>query len=340
MVAFARTRKILWSGMVGLLIAVTVLTGCGNSGEKQTEGSTNKGNAVSTETTATAENAEKSETRVVKDFFGDVKIPAKPQRIAAIYLEDYLAALGVEPIVQWYHPMWGKQEYLKLSVPQYDITGSIESLLEAKPDLIISDGYASPEIYEKYSKVAPTYRLTDEDVGGGASAILRTIGDLVGESEKAEQLIKDYDQKVADMKSKLQAKIGTESVAVIRLNIGEKDLNILGIKNKFVGSILYKELGLTPPKLVAEMEKFIDTISMEVIPNLGADHIIVLTSNGSWSSPENKESIDNLLNDPLWKTNSAVKNGNVYFVERTYWQTGAFTANQLKMEDLEKHLLQ
>lgn len=45
-------------------------------------------------------------------------------------MEDYLKALGVTPVVQWYHPSWGKQDYLNLDVPEYDITGSIEALLE------------------------------------------------------------------------------------------------------------------------------------------------------------------------------------------------------------------
>ncbi|KPV61309.1 hypothetical protein QJ48_00605 [Paenibacillus sp. A3] len=48
-------------------------------------------------------------TRKVKDHFGEVEIPVKPQRVAALYLEDYVTALGVKPVVQWYHPNWGKQ---------------------------------------------------------------------------------------------------------------------------------------------------------------------------------------------------------------------------------------
>ncbi|MBH5316205.1 ABC transporter substrate-binding protein [Paenibacillus sp. GSMTC-2017] len=329
--------------MIILFIVILVLTGCANSkGEDQSSGSTTTATTLKQETTATNSTEEKasaSEIRVVKDYFGEVTIPVNPQRVAAIYLEDYLVALGVEPVVQWYHPSWGKQEYLNLNSPLYDITGDIEILLSEAPDLIILDGFADEAVYEKYSKVAPTYRLSDEIITGGSTAILRTVADLVGKTEKAEELIKEYEQKVNDTKTKLKTEIGNESVAVIRLNIGEKTLNILGIKNKFVGSILYKELELTAPKMVADMEAFIDTISMEVLPDLNADHIIILTSNGTWESPENQDAINNLMNDPIWKTVPAVKNGNVYQVERTYWQTGAFTANQLKIADLEKIFL-
>ncbi|CAK4863367.1 unnamed protein product [Aphanomyces euteiches] len=331
-------------GMITLLIVITALVGCGKAqDEKPTAESTNQGDAVNTETGTKNKESEQpstSETRIVKDQFGEVEIPVKPKRIAAIYLEDYLVALGVEPIVQWYHPAWGKQDYLNLSVPQFDITGDIEALLKVNPDLIISDGFADAARYEKYSKVAPTYRLTDEIQNGSSSEILSKIADLIGVPEKAEELLKDYNQKIMDMKTKLQTAIGKETVAVLRLNVGEKDINLLGIKNRFVGSILYKELGLTPPKLVADMDKFIDTLSLEKLPDLGADHIIILTSNGTWSSPENKEAINGLMDSPIWKSIPAVKNGHVYQVDRTYWQTGAFTANLLKLKDLEKFLLQ
>ncbi|MCQ6558801.1 ABC transporter substrate-binding protein [Paenibacillus mendelii] len=343
MARLAGSRTNMLRGIIALLIVITALAGCGNAQEKQPEAEpSNTGNGAGTGSTNNngGQTNGSSETRVVKDHFGEVEIPVKPRRVAAIYLEDYLVALGAEPIVQWYHPSWGKQDYLNLSVPQFDITGSIEALLEAAPDLIISDGYADAAIYEKYSKVAPTYRMPDAILESGSTEILTKIADLMGVPEKAEELIKDFEQKIADMKAKLQTAIGKESVAVLRLNIGEKDINLLGIKNRFVGSILYKELGLTAPKLVAEMDKFIDTLSMEKLPELDADHIIILTSNGTWTSPENQEAIDNLLNSPIWKSTPAVKNGKVYQVERTFWQSGAFQANQLKLKDLEKYLLQ
>lgn len=342
MARLVKSRNKMWTGGLLLLIAIVLLAGCSSTQENSAVESTNKGNAVNTNTAANGNEEEESSigaTRVVKDFFGEVEIPVKPKRVAAIYLEDYLVALGVEPVVQWYHPSWGQQDYLHLDVPQFDITGDIEKLLDASPDLIISDGYADTAIYEKYSKVAPTYRIPDDILNGSATEILRTVADLIGETEKAEQLLKDYDQRITDMKAQLQAKIGNESVAVLRLNVGEKDINLLGIKNRFVGSILYKELGLTAPKLVADMEVFIDSLSLEKLPELNADHIIILTSNGTWSSPENQESISWLMDSAIWKSIPAVKNGKVYQVERTYWQTGAFQANLLKLDDLQKFML-
>lgn len=41
----------------------------------------------------------------------------------------------------------GKQDYLGLNVPNYDITGSLEVLLDANPDLIIVDGVVDAAKY-------------------------------------------------------------------------------------------------------------------------------------------------------------------------------------------------
>lgn len=78
----------------------------------------------------------------------------------------------------------GKQDYLGLDVPLFDITGSIEALLETNPDLIIVDGGVDAAKYEMYSKIAPTYRLK-EDILDDPANVLTAIADLLGIPEKA-----------------------------------------------------------------------------------------------------------------------------------------------------------
>ncbi|SEG75026.1 ABC transporter substrate-binding protein [Paenibacillus sp. UNC499MF] len=320
-------NKAVWSMLTALALAA-MLSGCGEKG----------GSAESTAVKSTpAGEKTEGDKRLVKDAFGEVEIPAKPKKVAAIYLEDYVTALGVTPVVQWYHPNWGIQEYLKLNVPKFDMTGSIEALLEAGPDLIIVDGGADKAKYDMYSKVAPTYRLP-EDILTDAPAILKTTADLLGVPEKAETILKDYGKKVDDAKTALKKAVGTEKVAVIRLNVGEKTFTLFGVNNRFIGSILYRDLGLTPPPMVKDMKEFQQIISEEMIPQIDADHIILLPSNGDWASEENKEAVQ-LLKSPFWKSVPAVKNGHVYQVERTHWQTGAFLANGMKIDDLLKLLV-
>jgi iron complex transport system substrate-binding protein len=333
-------RKCIWTAV--LVLAMSALAACGTnnnaSGGKnvQTENAVKPTAASNTSTDAGTDTSAENSTRTVVGEFGEVEIPVNPKRVAGIYVEDYLKALGVTPVVQWYHPSWGKQDYLNLDVPEYDITGSIEALLEKNPDLIITDGGADAAKYEQYSKVAPTYRLP-EKVLQDSRQMLTAIAEALGIPEKGEAVLAEYDQKVADGKAKLQQALGQEEVAVIRLNVAEKTFALFGVKNRFTG-VIYNQFGLTPVPMAADMTEFQSIISEEVIPDLEADHIIVFPDNGGWDTAENEEAIK-MLSGPLWKNLPAVKNGNIYRMERSHWQSGAITANSMKLDDLLKAMV-
>ncbi|MEW4428847.1 ABC transporter substrate-binding protein [Paenibacillus illinoisensis] len=317
---------------ITVLVMAVFIAGCSsNSGATEEQAQSPVTENTTAGSSNSSESSQEAETRVVQDEFGDVTIPVRPQRIAGIYVEDYLKALDITPVVQWYNPMWGVQEYLDLDVPQFDITGSIEALLQYNPDLIIVDGGADREQYEMYSKVAPTYRLP-EGILQDSNQILTTIAEVVGKPDKGKEVVAAYEAKIADAKAKLQEAVGDETVAVVRLNISNNTLALFGVKNRLTGFI-YSELGLTPHPLVGSMEEYQEVLSEEAIPELDADHIIVFPSNGEWSSPENKEALK-LLDSKLWKSLPAVKNNQVYMMERSYWQSGAITANSMKIDDL------
>lgn len=207
-------------------------------------------------------------TRIVTDEFGEVEVPAHPERVAGIYVEDYLTALGVTPVVQWYNPNWGTQEYLNLDLPLFDNSGSIEALLAYEPDLIIVDGSVDKEKYDIYSKIAPTYRLP-ESVLQSSEDILRTVGDVLGIPDKVDSVLKDYETKVEKAKAKLDQAVGRETVAVIRVNTGDKTIALFGVKNRYAG-VIYAKFGLEPHPMAKNMEAFQEVMSEEEFPSLDA----------------------------------------------------------------------
>ena len=215
---------------ITVLVMAVFIAGCSSNSEATEEQAQSP---VAESTTAGSSNSsepsQEAETRVVQDEFGDVTIPVHPQRIAGIYVEDYLKALDITPVVQWYNPMWGVQDYLSLNVPQFDTTGSIEALLEYDPDLIIVDGGVDREKYEMYSKVAPTYRLP-ESILQDSEQILAKIADIVGEQEKGVEVAAAYEEKIKDTKAKLAESVGDETVAVVRLNVDDNSLVLFGVK--------------------------------------------------------------------------------------------------------------
>ncbi|THF74766.1 ABC transporter substrate-binding protein [Cohnella fermenti] len=332
----------MFSVLAVILILAIALVGCGNNGnngnaESASPAASPSAAAASDESaaaTASASASAESGTRTVEDGFGTVEIPVHPERVAGIYLEDYMLALGVAPVVQWYHPSWGKQDYLGLDdVPTFDITGEMEALIAYDLDLIIVDPGINEAQYEMYSKIAPTYRIPDS-MRGDAVQTLKAVADVLGIPDKADAVLAAYDAKVADAKSRLQAAVGDQTVAVVRLDVGDKpDLRLFSDTNAYTG-MLFKDLGLTPHPWSVGIDGH-EAISQEKIPEFDVEHMIIFPSNGTWTSKENQSAIE-LLDSPLWKNVPAVKNGHVYRVERSHWQSGAITANSMKIDDLLK----
>ncbi|WP_353961239.1 ABC transporter substrate-binding protein [Paenibacillus sp. S-12] len=155
----------------------------------------------------------------------------------------------------------------------------MEALLAASPDLIIVDGGVDAAKYAQYSKIAPTYRL-QEGILQNPLEILKKVADLLNMKEKGDSVLAQYNQKITETKDKLQKAVGNETVAVIRLNVGDKTLALFGIENRYIGSI-YKEMGLTPHPLARDMKEFHAILLEEKLPDLNADHIIVFPSNGT-----------------------------------------------------------
>ncbi|MDF2714842.1 MAG: AraC family transcriptional regulator, partial [Paenibacillus sp.] len=98
------------------------------------------------------------------------RLPGNEVRVVSPYLEDFVLALGIRPIVQWSHAKWGKQDYLGLHTPEFEITSADYGMLtEYKPDLILLDGGLDRNRFEPY---APTYQL--QDIGKDWRSTLRS----------------------------------------------------------------------------------------------------------------------------------------------------------------------
>ncbi|ASJ55294.1 hypothetical protein BP422_18130 [Brevibacillus formosus] len=113
-----------------------------------------------------------------------------------------MTALGVTPVVQWYHPAWGKQDYLGLDVPLFDITGSIEALLRPAIDadyIIVfpSNGTWTSEENKDALKIleSPIWRSVPAVKKGHVYPMERThwqSGCHAGNMKKADDLVKAF----------------------------------------------------------------------------------------------------------------------------------------------------
>ncbi len=317
--------------MTSLVLLMTVLTaGCGANNaampKSEAEVETTKESARQESTTTNVDYP-----RTFKHAMGDITLEKQPERVYAPYMEDALLTLGVKPVLKWsLGPL--VQEYLEpqlQDVPKIDFSAgeNLEQILDAQPDLIAlySSDMAANGVYENDSKIAPTYVFPD--AAGDWKSTITQLGDILGKQPEAEKAITDYDALVEKAQTELAPVVEGKTFATIRIKA--KELTLMD-GTYFSGATLYRDLGLTPHKMVKEeaWENFI-VLSMEALPDLDADYIFY-TIQGE----DAKENAHRVLQSDLWKNLPAVQAGQAYLVENNYWLASGAIANTMQIEDV------
>ncbi|GAB4429128.1 MAG: hypothetical protein OHK0015_12750 [Chloroflexi bacterium OHK40] len=96
----------------------------------------------------------------------------------------------------------------------------------------------------------------------------------------------------------------------------------------YTGPVLWQALGLTPHQLV-NMEKWNEKYSLELIPQLDADVLLLMPEiDGADTARAMQESA-------LWQQLPAVQSGNVYTLEGySHWLTYGILANERAIDDV------
>ena len=297
--------------LTGIFILSIVLAACGN--QATTSDKASKDNEV-------------EQDRVLTDSLGhEVTIPEKPQRVIAPYLEDHLIALGITPVAQWSVKGGSVQGYLQDSlkdIPTIEFDLPFEAVTSFKPDLIVigSPDIAEGEKYEQYSKIAPTYVMGTED-SNWRNKLLK-VGEIFGQTEKANEVLAEYEQAAKEAKEKIESKIDSPSAAVI-WNI--KNTIYMVSDTASSGVVLYNDLGLQIPTLVKEVSASATSdwsqVSLEKFVQIDADYLFVINSDSAGSA--------DLLSDPLLANIPAIKNGHVFeFDQSSSWLYSGAIANR------------
>ncbi len=280
------------------------------------------------------ESEETPKERVLTDALGhEVTIPANPERVIASYLEDHLIALDITPVAQWSVNNGASiQSYLQDSlkdIPTIPFDLPFEAVTSFNPDLLIISSAESVEggKYEQYNKIAPTFVLENEVNATWREKLLK-VAEVFDKTEKANEVLHQYDQLAKESKEKIQNAVGTQSAAAIWI---VNNTVYMVSETASSGAVLYGELGLTVPSLVKEISESAtgdwSPVSLEKLAELDADHLFLINSdvgNGA-----------EMFNDPLWANIPAVKNGNVHeFAKDTSWLYSGTIANSQIMHDV------
>ncbi|MGD1927603.1 MAG: iron-siderophore ABC transporter substrate-binding protein [Leptolyngbyaceae cyanobacterium] len=291
--------------------------------------------------------ANQSPCYTVEHSMGATCVPDNLQNIVTLYTPPLasLLAVGVEPI--GITPVTGIilgefPAYFPNQVHNIELVANIsdepnlEKILQLKPDLILGWSHHS-KIYSLLSKIAPTLLPeTDSDatLWSNWQSYFKFVATSIGKEAEAENFIREYQQSIFDLKADLENKYNDKTISVA--HISDKYGIAAYANNSFSGSIL-SSLGLKRPELQdksVQPRGAIEAISTERIDLIDGDILFVLTF-----SENDTETLENLLDRPLWRNLKAVQQERVYFVDGWTWVVPNPLAAQAVVEDLRTYLL-
>jgi iron complex transport system substrate-binding protein len=327
-VTYSFGRKYSFLLLAIILSFVLFLAGCGNQSSKE----------ASKDSNGTEQTEQKEETESVREIthaMGTTTIKGTPKKIVTLYqgATDVAVALGVKPVgvvESWLEqPMYNylKEDLKGVQIVGQEIQPNLEEIAKLKPDLIIASKLRHEEIYEQLSQIAPT--VSHETVFEFKGTV-ELMGKAMNQEEKANKLISDWDNRVADFQSKIKEKMGDNwplHASVLNFREDHARIYVTG----FAGSIL-SELGFEGPKnLPDENQDILKVTDKESISQMNADVFYTFMEDNEAV----KKSYNEWTSHPLWKNLDAVKANQVYTVDEIIWNMGGgIKAANLMLDDV------
>ncbi|MFW8577927.1 ABC transporter substrate-binding protein [Enterococcus entomosocium] len=291
-------------------------------------------NNDSTDSSGSATTSSEIATTFTDAMGNEVTVPENPQRVIGSYLEDYLVALGVTPVAQWTVGNDSDQAYLQdklADVPRINYDLPYEDVLSFEPDLLLMDSNSMVEgdKYDQYSKIAPTYVVTNgEEVTWRER--LTDIAKVLHKEEEAAQVEADYDDLVATTKETYADQIQGKSIAVLWV---VNNSVFMVSETKSSGQLLYHELGFEVPSLVSEISESAtadwSAVSLEKLAELDADYLILVNSDKG----------ADFFSEQVWQNLDAVKNNHLWeFGPESSWLYNGPIAYTKMIEDIQSKL--
>ena len=253
-----------------------------------------------------------------------------PDRAFAPFLEDFLVALDIKPVVQFYDRIWGMQDYLGLrDVPGFDLSaGDWDALAGYRPELILLDGGYRRWSLERCRGVAPVLRLpaTAEDW----RETLHTIAAVFGVQDRAAEAIARYQNKAERARAALSVAWRGSPPSVAVLRISELSVYLYGgSRLGYTGPVLYGDLGLKEPDLLGRLmpHERRAAVEPETLAGLDADHLFITFDKREGEGRQ-------LLDSPAWEALPAVRKGQVHEVDFFSWMNYGVMSHQRKIEDV------
>ena len=135
----------------------------------------------------------------------------------------------------------------------------------------------------------------------------------------------------------IKGNIGDATVAFLR--VMQKEIRLYPYSANATNRFMYELLNLRPDPMVVALDKTKNNlaISMESLPDLQADYLVISSGYGA-SSAGSKEAAakryEELRKDPLWQTLPAVREGHMLDVDSIIWNAHGLIAKEMAIQDL------
>jgi iron complex transport system substrate-binding protein len=283
-----------------------------------------------------------------------LELPARPQRVVALSEPtlDAALALGVRPIGATAGRGQGTiSAYLQRRAGKLASVGilgqpNIERIAALRPDVILIDGTATPDdsIVDKLKAFAPTVFVSKN--GGDWKAAFAATADILGRKDEGAKLLRAYDARVADIRSRLGENARAE-ISIVRWGgIGLPAV----LKSELAAPRVLADLGLQrPPFQRGRGPGHTVPVSLERIDALDGDWIFfgALGAGGAGGGVSEtpadvasaKEAIGYAKDTPGFTDLKAYKEGHVVPVDGSAWTSaGGYLAEQVVLDDVERAL--
>lgn len=264
---------------------------------------------VLTATPACFADQQSADTKTVVDAMGNtVTIPTQVNKIVVLYgacsAPIVLSALGVgdkltgglcfkTPLQLKVQPEYANLDTYK--VQEYE--GNIEELLKLKPDVVFG-WYTLKNEKEMRDAGIPLVLLKSTGLADEMKNIA-IIGEVTGTQDKAKELVGYFNDTIKQIENKV-ADIPVSQRKKVMVLSKSNPIKAMGADARD-GDMIRKAGGVS---VMDDMKGFFVDLNMETLLNLDPDYIIV--------SPTSNTSYSDIMNNPVWDSVRAKKEGHVY----------------------------
>jgi iron complex transport system substrate-binding protein len=275
--------------------------------------------------------------RLIEHALGETCVPENPQRIVPLdmAITELLLITGIEPVaasstvLRAHARMHPELEDIFTALMETAAdTGfppNIEVILNSQPDLIIGPRDLFTEsLYPQMAEIAPTV-LYDPAPGDWQSRLI-FAGEVLGLTETVDDLLTEYDARVAELRDLLEDTAGEIEVSLVRTFPGQIGLVLEGTN----AAAVLASVGLVRPSAQALDYEYVLAnldgrpellISLEELSLAEGDVVFV------FGDPSE------LFENPLWNALSAVQDGRAYEVGYYWWGDSLLSAHRM-LDDL------